>query len=130
VLPLFELTRRACVWELALAALGSGLTRAESVKEGYYKALAANMSLLEYPSLKLAPPVFIGIGEEDVDAPTRLQLEFVKKACATGTTVEAHLYAGLTHYQALTMSQPDALRFAENVLAGKKLKPICTPEAE
>jgi len=129
-LPLFELTRRACVWELALESLGSGLTRAESVKEGYYKALAANMSLLEYPSLKLAAPLFVGMGGEDVDAPTRLQLEFVKKACAAGTTVEAHLYAGLTHYQALTMSQPDALRFAENVLAGNKIKPICTPEAE
>jgi Secretory lipase len=129
-LPLFELTRRACVWQLALESLGSELTRAESVKEGYYKALAANMPLLEYPSLKLALPVFIGMGEEDVDAPTRLQLEFVTKACAAGTTVEAHLYAGLTHYQALTVSQPDALRFAENVLAGNQTKRICTPEAE
>jgi pimeloyl-ACP methyl ester carboxylesterase len=129
-LPLFALTRRACVWQLALEALGSGLTRAESVKAGYYKALAANMSLLEYPSLKLSPPLFIGMGEEDVDAPTRLQLELAKKACAEGTTVEAHLYAGLTHYQALTTSQPDALRFAEKVLAGKTIKPICAPEAE
>jgi hypothetical protein len=52
------------------------LTRAESVKAGYYKGLAANMSLLEYPSLKLSPPLFIGMREEDVDTPTRLQLEF------------------------------------------------------
>lgn len=129
-LPLFELTRSACVWQLALEALGSGLTRTESVKEGYYKAIEANLPLLEYPSLTLAAPLFIGMGEEDVDAPTRLQLEFVKKVCATGTKVEAHLYAGYTHYQALTKSQPDAVRFAESVLAGNTIKPICAPEAE
>jgi hypothetical protein len=62
-LPLFGMTRRACVWQLALEALGSGLTRAESVKPGYAKALAANMALLEYPSLKLPQPIFVGIGE-------------------------------------------------------------------
>jgi len=129
-LPLFELTRRACNWQIALEVLGSGLTRTEAVKAGYDKALAANMSLLEYPSLKLSQPVFIGIGEMDIDAPTRLQIELVKKACAEGTKVEAHLYAGMTHYQALTGSQPDAQRFAENVLAGKTIKPICAPESE
>lgn len=129
-LPLFEVTRRACVWQLALEALGSGLTRAESVKPGYDKALAANLPLLEYPSLKLPQPVFMGIGDQDVDAPTRLQLEFAKNACAAGTKLEAHLYAGLTHYQALTKSQLDAIRFAQAVLAGKPIKPICTPAAE
>lgn len=129
-LPLFELTRRACVWQLAVEILGSGLTRAESVKAGYAKALAANMSLLEYPSLKLSQPVFIGIGEEDRDAPTRLQLELVKRACAEGTIVETHLYAGMTHYQALTRSVPDAVAFAEKVLAGKTIARICAPEAE
>lgn len=40
------------------------------------------------------------------------------------------LYAGLARYQALTMSQPDALRFAETVLAGRKIKPVCAPAAE
>jgi pimeloyl-ACP methyl ester carboxylesterase len=65
-LPLFEMTRRACVWQLALEALGSGLTRAESVKPGFAKALAANMALLEYPSLKLPQPIFVGIGGLDI----------------------------------------------------------------
>jgi hypothetical protein len=57
-LPLFELTRRACVWQLALEALASGLTRAESVKPGYAKALAPLLALREYPSLKLPQPVY------------------------------------------------------------------------
>jgi acetyl esterase/lipase len=129
-LPLFEMTRRACIWQLALEVIGLGVTRAESVKPGYDKALAANLPLLEYPSLKLSQPVFMGIGDQDIDAPTRLQLKFAKNACAAGTKVEAHLYAGLTHYQALTRSQPEAIRFAQAVLASKTIKQICKPEAE
>jgi hypothetical protein len=96
-LPLFEMTRRACVWQLALEVISSGLTRAESVKPGYATALAANIHLMEYSSLKLPKPIFIGIGELDYDAPARLQLALAKNACAAGTTVEAHLYAGVPH---------------------------------
>ncbi len=129
-LPLFEMTRRACVWQLALEVLGSGLTRAESVKPGYTTALAANMHLLEYQSLKLPTPLFVGIGELDVDAPARLQLELVKSACAAGTTVEAHLYAGVRHDAAVTVSLPAAIRFADKALAGDAITPVCMPEAE
>jgi pimeloyl-ACP methyl ester carboxylesterase len=129
-LPLFEMTRRACVWQLALEALGSGLTRAESVKPGYATALAANMHLLEYSSLKLPKPIFMGIGELDIDAPARLQLALAKDACTAGTTVEAHLYAGVRHNAAVTISLPAAIRFADRVLAGETIAPVCTPEAE
>ena len=129
-LPLFEMTRRACVWQLALEALGSGLTRAQSVKQGYAKALAANMALLEYPSLKLPQPIFIGIGELDNDAPARLQLELAKRACSAGTTVEAHLYAGTTHDAAVTASLRGAISFADKLLAGEAIAPVCMPEVE
>lgn len=129
-LPLFEMSRRACVWQLALEALGSGLTRAESIKPGYAKALAANMALLEYPSLKLPRPIFVGIGELDIDAPARLQLDLTKKACAAGTTVESHLYAGATHSVALTESLPEAMRFADKVLSDEAVNPVCSPEVE
>ena len=129
-LPLFEMARRACVWQLALETLSSGLTRTESVKPGYATALAANMPLLEYQSLKLPTPLFIGIGDLDIDAPARLQLELAKNACAAGTTVEAHLYAGARHDAAVTMSLPAALRFADKALAGETIAPVCTPDAE
>jgi pimeloyl-ACP methyl ester carboxylesterase len=129
-LPLFEMTRRACVWQMVLEVLGSRLTRAESIKPGYATALEANIGLLEYPSLKLPQPVFMGVGELDTDAPSRLQLSLAKDACAAGTTVEAHLYAGMTHDAAVTMSLPDAIRFADKVLADETVKPVCTPEAE
>lgn len=129
-LPLFEMTRRACVWQMVLEVLSSHLTRAESLKPGYDTALKANLHLLIYPTLKLPQPLFMGIGELDSDAPVRLQLSLAKDACATGTTVEAHLYAGMTHDAAVTASLPDALRFADAVLAGKAVTPACHPDAE
>ena len=129
-LPLFELTRRACVWQLVLEVLGSGLTRAESVKPAYAKALAANMASLEYPSLKLPQPIFIGIGEFDTDAPAHLQLELAKRACVAGTTAEAHLYAGTLHDAAVTASLRGAIRFADKVLAGEAITSVCEPEVE
>ncbi len=129
-LPLFEMTRRACVWQMVLEVLGSGLTRAESVKPGYAMALQANLHLLTYPSLKLPQPVFMGIGERDSDAPARLQLALAKDACAAGTTVEAHLYAGMTHDAAVTMALPDAIQFADKVLEGETITAVCTPDAQ
>jgi len=129
-LPLFEMTRRACVWQLVLEVLSSGLTRTESVKPGYATALAANMHLLEYPALSLSKPLFLGIGELDQDAPARLQLALAKNACAAGTTVEAHLYAGVSHAAAVTQLLPQAIRFADKVMAGDAITPICAPEAE
>ena len=129
-LPLFEMTRRACVWQLVLEVLVSGLTHAESSKPGYTTALAANMHLLEYQSLKLPKPLFVGIGELDYDAPARRQLALAKNACVAGTAVEAHLYAGVPHDAAVTISLPAAIRFADKVLAGETIVPVCTPEAE
>ncbi len=129
-LPFFELTRRSCVWHLILEVLAARMTRAEGVKPGYSKALDDVMPLLEYPSLKLPRPLFLGIGEEDKDAPARLQLELATQACAAGTIVEAHLYAGMPHYAAVNRSLADAIRFGDRVLGGEAVSPVCVPNAE
>jgi len=129
-LPLFEATRHACIGQLVIDVLSSGLTRAESVKPGYAATLDKIVPLLDYPSLKLPKPVFMGIGEMDNDAPARLQLALAKNACAAGTTVQAHLYAGATHDAAVALSLPAALRFADRVMAGEAITPVCAPEDE
>jgi pimeloyl-ACP methyl ester carboxylesterase len=129
-LPLFEATRHACLGQLVIDVLSSGLTRTESLKPGYAAALDKIVPLLDYPSLKVPKPVFMGIGELDHDAPARLQLQLAKKACAAGTTIEAHLYAGATHDAAVAYALPAALRFADRVMAGQAITPVCTPEDE
>jgi pimeloyl-ACP methyl ester carboxylesterase len=129
-LPLFEATRHACLGQLVIDVLSSGLTRTESVKPGYAAALDKILPWLQYPSVKLAKPVFMGIGEMDSDAPAHLQLTLAKNACAAGTIVEAHLYAGGTHDAAVALSLPAALRFADKLLAGEAITPVCAPEDE
>jgi hypothetical protein len=62
-LPLFEATRHACLGQLVIDVLSSGLTRNESLKPGYAAALDKIVPLLDYPTLKLSQPVFMGIGE-------------------------------------------------------------------
>jgi hypothetical protein len=44
--------------------------------------------------------------------------------------VEAHLYAGGTHDAAVALSLPAALRFADKLLAGEAITPVCAPEDE
>jgi pimeloyl-ACP methyl ester carboxylesterase len=59
-LPLFEATRHACLGQLVIDVLSSGLTRNESLKPGYAAALDKIVPVLDYPSLKLPKPVFMG----------------------------------------------------------------------
>jgi hypothetical protein len=72
----------------------------------------------------------MGIGELDNDAAARLQLALAKNACAAGTIVEAHAYTGGTHDATVALSLPAALRFADKVLAGEAITPVCAPEDE
>ncbi len=129
-LGLFELNRRGCVWQLVLEVLAARVTRGEGVRPGYAKALDAIAPLLAYSSMRLPQPLFVGIGAEDRDAPARLQLALVKQSCEAGTTVEAHLYAGMSHFAAVNRSVADAIRFADRVLGGEAVSPVCDPTAE
>jgi hypothetical protein len=108
----------------------AGLTRSNTYAEGFRKALTANLPALEYTTLKLAQPVFIGTGAADHDVAPSSQLALVKDACAAGTVVEAHLYAGLSHSPTVNASLKDSLPFVRKVLAGEPSTPICEPAAE
>jgi hypothetical protein len=69
--------------------------------------------------------VFIGIGADDGLAP--LELSLAKDACAAGTTVEAHLYAGREHNGTVNTSLEDSIPFVRKVLAGQTVTPVCSP---
>jgi len=129
-LPLFDLTRRACVFQVYLEVLSDGVTRAQSVKPAYTEALMRLLPALEYPTLKLPQPIFIGIGANDRDTPAALQRALAKDACVAGTTVEAHVYLDARHDTAVTRSLPDALPFVKKVMAGETVAPACSPEPE
>ncbi|MBJ9984752.1 alpha/beta hydrolase [Acinetobacter sp. S40] len=80
----------------------------------------------QYPTLKIKHPVFIGTGVEDKTPDARNQMALVKDACAQGTAVQAHLYHGRGHSEAVPRSLPDALNFARQALNDEAIPNLCS----
>ena len=58
------------------------------------------------------------------------QLALVRDACAAGSVVEAHLYAGLTHSATVNASLKDSLPFVRRVMGAEPVTPACAPAAQ
>jgi pimeloyl-ACP methyl ester carboxylesterase len=130
-LPLLETARSTCVGALFRAVVTAGLNRANALTPEYRTAVTAvALPSMEYSTLRLPQPVFIGTGEQDRDVPPAAQLALVRNACAVGSVVEAHLYAGLDHSATVNASLKDSVPFVRKVLAGEPVKPVCEPVAE
>lgn len=125
-LPILEQSRISCLASLEDDAALAGLSTANTVKPGANARLQAWWDdYLKFPTLKIKSPVFIGIGADDGLAP--LELSLARDACAAGTTVEAHLYAGREHNGTVNTSLEDSLPFVRKVLAGQPVTPVCSP---
>jgi pimeloyl-ACP methyl ester carboxylesterase len=129
-LPLFEAARRICIGPLFHDVQRAGLNRGNALTPRFTAAFAAVLPRLHYATVKLPQPLFVGIGEQDHDVPPADQLALVRKACAEGTVVEAHLYASLNHSGTVNASLKDSLPFVRKVLAGEPIAPVCEPVAE
>ena len=122
-LPILEQSRISCLASLEDDAALAHLTHANTVKPGGDARLKAWWDeYLKYPTLKIATPVFIGAGADDELAPLELTC---KDACAAGTTVEAHLYAGREHNGTVNASLADSIPFVKRVLAGETIRRVC-----
>ena len=130
-LPLLDLARASCIGALFYDVTSAGLNRANTLeavnyRDEYLKILPG----MEYPTVRLTAPLFVGAGENDRDVPVTRQLKLVKTACAAGTVVEAHVYRGLDHVQPVEASLKDAIPFARKALAGETITSICEPVTE
>jgi hypothetical protein len=74
--------------------------------------------------------LFVGTGEIDKDVSPKGQLALVADACAAGTIVEAHLYAGLDHNGTVNASLKDSVPFARKVMQDVAITPQCAPEPQ
>lgn len=83
------------------------------------------MQYANYPTLKFAAPVFVGTGTLDTDIPTAVQYLFAKDACAAGSTVEQHYYAGQNHKSTLLASLVDSKTFVQKLFAGQPITSNC-----
>ena len=129
-LPLLEQARTTCVAALFDAVERAGLNRGNALAPGFTPALNAVLPEMQYPTVKVPQPLFVGTGEYDHDVPPAGQLALVRNACVEGSVVEAHLYAGLNHGETVNESLKDSVPFVRKVLAGETIKPVCEPVAQ
>ncbi|BAK82910.1 lipase family protein [Komagataeibacter medellinensis] len=129
-IPAYDAAASLCVSELTDRVKRDRLNLGNALQPGFATALAPALAAMEYPTLKLAQPLFMGTGELDRDVPPPLQLGLVKAACAAGTVVQAHVYKGLDHSQTVNASLPDSAVFTQAVMAGRPVAPQCTPMPE
>jgi pimeloyl-ACP methyl ester carboxylesterase len=128
--PAVELARNTCVGSLFSDVSAAGLSRANAYAQAPKSLFATVGPYFAYATLKLPQPLFVGTGAEDHDVAPGRQLALVRDACAAGSTVEAHLYAGLNHGQTVNASLRDSLPFVRKVLAGEAITPVCEPQPE
>lgn len=128
--PLFDEARTTCVGPLFHAVSVAGLSRANALTPAFRQAFAAVLPGMEYSTLHLPVPLFVGTGELDHDVPPASQLALVRSACAQGSVIEAHLYAGRDHGGTVNASLKDSVPFVRKVLAGEPIRSVCEPVAE
>ncbi len=137
-LPVVSQARSTCLAGLFSDVLSAELTLANSrlatPGPGYqrYQAGASERTARYsvYPTLKAAHPIFIGTGANDVTPAATSQLALVRDACAAGTVVEGHLFAGLGHSATVNASLKHSVPFAKKAIAGEPITPICEPVLE
>jgi pimeloyl-ACP methyl ester carboxylesterase len=126
-LPLLEEARTTCIGTLFRDVLSAGLNQGNALTPRYAEVFATVLSRMEYSTVHLPRPLFVGTGAQDQDVPPSEQLTLVRDACAAGSIVEAHLYAGLTHSATVNASLKDSIPFVRKVMAGEPIIPACQP---
>jgi hypothetical protein len=79
----------------------------------------------DWPTLRFAQPVFVGIGLADTAAQPEFQYGTAAAACRAGTIVETHYYPGQDHGGAVNASLIDSVPFVKRLLAGQPVAGNC-----
>ena len=78
-----------------------------------------------WPTLRFAHPLFVGIGLADIAALPEFQYNIAAAACRAGSIVETHYYPGQDHGGAVNASLVDSVPFVEKVFAGQPVAGNC-----
>jgi pimeloyl-ACP methyl ester carboxylesterase len=129
-LPLLQEARKTCVGTLFRDVVQAGLNRANTLQPGFGAAFKTVLPSMQYSTVRLSQPLFVGTGEQDRDVPPASQLALVRNACAVGSVIEAHLYSGLDHSATVNASLKDSVPFVRKILSGEPVIRVCEPMAE
>ncbi|WP_241263134.1 lipase family protein [Parahaliea mediterranea] len=125
VLPVARSVSDTCYAELKERVVKEGVSYNKAFKKSPANVLQPAFKRMEYPTLALSVPVFIGIGGKDLSTPARMQQALVKDACAAGAVIEAHFYRRGTHSSVVNGSTEDSSVFVEAAFSGVDITGNC-----
>ncbi|MEL0580520.1 lipase family protein [Pectobacterium punjabense] len=108
---LVEDARKMCIGELTQKVMEEGLNAANSLKPAIYDLLDDQMAHFRYNTLRVTPPVFIGIGTNDINVPTKMQVHFAEDVVSAGTSADVHQYKGMDHSETVNVSLRNSVPF-------------------
>lgn len=120
-IPVLRQARNLCISQLSELTQNQKLNMANSLKPAIQKLLNLQIGSMLYPTLYIEHPVFIGIGNSDVNVPTAIQKKFAADVRKAGTPVEIHEYLGLDHSGTVNPSLRDSLPFIMRVMNGSDI---------
>lgn len=124
-LPLARGVTEICNRDMRAKISQAGLTYDKTFKTPPTEPLRQAFERMQFPTLQLSIPVFVGVGSDDRDTPPRMQAGFVKAACAAGATIDAHLFDGFDHLTVLNHSQSRSKAFAAAAFKGEDIAGNC-----
>lgn len=114
-----ELAKNLCITPLTQHVMDNKLNAKNTFLPNFQELLNTQLASLRYNTLKIDHPVFIGIGQQDVNVPTAMQQRFAQDVKAAGTPVTVHEYAGMNHGETVNVSLRDSVPFVFKILAEK-----------
>lgn len=121
-LPILKMANTLCIAPLTKEVYSHNLNPTNSLKPAIDTLLNTQMATMQYPTLHIAHPVFIGIGDSDINVPTSMQQRFAAAVKAAGTDVEVHEYEGLDHSGTVNPSLRDSVPFVLKAMASAEPK--------
>lgn len=110
-LPWLRQAEKLCITPLTQQTMAAQLNADNSVKPAIESLFSQSIAAMLYPTLKIAHPVFIGIGSNDINVPVAMQKRFADAVKKAGTETEIHLYDGLDHSGTVNPSLRDSVPF-------------------
>ena len=124
-LPLARGVTEICNRDMRAKITEAGLTYNKTFKTAPTEPLRQAFARMQFPTLQMSVPMFVGVGSEDRDTPPRMQAGFVKAACNAGSTIDAHLFDGFDHLTVLNHSQSKSKAFAAKAFRGETMDGNC-----
>ena len=125
VLPTARAVSSVCNRDMREKIEKLGLTYNRTFKKSPSQHFQQAYEKMQFPTLMLPAPLYVGTGSIDRDTPPRMQARFVEAACEAGSNVSAHLYPGYDHLTVLNHSMTDSIAFVAAAFAGVEAPGNC-----